>query len=75
MTPFFDLLSILLLLLKCYKIVTISLCLANTNKIRRTKLCFLFLIAVPSYLLSFAIILTSVVSFFAPTDCRGIYNL
>ena len=32
------------------------------TKIRRTKLCVLILIAVPSYLLIFAIILTSVVN-------------
>lgn len=39
-----------------------------SKKIRRTKLCVLISIAVPSYLMLSANILTSVVNFIAPTN-------
>lgn len=65
--------TIMLLLRKCYIIVTILLCdrpihtkdcriIAIKIKIRRTKLCVLISIAVPSYLMLSANILTSVVN-------------
>lgn len=61
---------------RCYKIVTVYLCLANTNtkRIRRTKLCVLTLIAVPSYLMQFAISFVSDANTFAPSNGQFNYN-
>lgn len=62
--------SIIYRLKKCYRIVTLYLCLANTKRkrIRRTKLCVLTLIAVPSYLMQFAISFVSDANTFAPSN-------
>ena len=67
---------IFLLLLNCYKIVTIVLSAdTNTKKIRRTKLCVSNSIAAPSYLMLFAECLTSVVNLLPQSSRLGYFSV